>query len=104
VFCLFFNSILILPLLLLVIIFLRLQSTFCTADYALVQVLLKDTRVYPKVSGLATSSKNLQMVQLSATRCSYIAMMRVSLVSFAATTLCVTSQRVIPKVSLYFVT
>jgi hypothetical protein len=33
------------------------------------------------------------MVQLSATRCSFIAILRVSLVSFAAITLCVASQR-----------
>jgi hypothetical protein len=43
------------------------------------------------------------MVQLSATRCSYIAILRVSLVNFATITLCVASQRVIPKVSVYFV-
>jgi hypothetical protein len=34
------------------------------------------------------------MVQLSATRCSSISILRVSLVSFAAITLCVASQRV----------
>jgi hypothetical protein len=45
----------------------------------------------------------LQMVQLSATKCSYIAILWVSLVSFAAISLCVASQRVIPKVSVYFV-
>jgi hypothetical protein len=33
-----------------------------------------------------------QMVQLSATRCSCIAILRVSLVSFSAITLCVASQ------------
>jgi hypothetical protein len=33
------------------------------------------------------------MVQLSATRCSCIAILRVTLVSFAAITLCVASQR-----------
>jgi len=38
--------------------------------------------------------RELQMVQLSATRCSCIAILWVSLVSFAAITLCVTSQRV----------
>jgi hypothetical protein len=43
------------------------------------------------------------MVQLSATRCSCIAILWVSIVSFAAITLCVVSQRVIPKVSVYFV-
>jgi hypothetical protein len=44
----------------------------------------------------------LQMVQLSATRCSYIATLLVSLVSFAAITLCVASQRVFIVV-VYFV-
>jgi hypothetical protein len=43
------------------------------------------------------------MVQLSATRCSCIAILRVSLVGFVAITLCVASQRVILKVSVYFV-
>jgi predicted transcriptional regulator len=43
------------------------------------------------------------MVQLSATKYSYIAILCVSLVSFAAITLCVASQRVTPKVSVYFV-
>jgi hypothetical protein len=43
------------------------------------------------------------MVQLSATRCSCIAILCVSLVSFAAITLCVASQRVLSKVSVYFV-
>jgi acetolactate synthase regulatory subunit len=39
--------------------------------------------------------RELQMVQLSATRCSCIAISWVSLVSFAAITLCVASQRVV---------
>jgi hypothetical protein len=43
------------------------------------------------------------MVQLSATRCSCIAILRVSLVSFVAITLCVASQRVFVVVSVYFV-
>jgi hypothetical protein len=43
------------------------------------------------------------MVQLSATSCSCIAILLVSLVSFAAITLCVTSQRVFIFVSVYFV-
>jgi hypothetical protein len=38
--------------------------------------------------------RELQMVQLSATRCTFIAILWVSLVSFAAITLCVASQRV----------
>jgi hypothetical protein len=41
-------------------------------------------------------------VQLSATRCGCIAILYVSLVNFAAITLCVASQREIPKVSVYF--
>jgi len=44
-----------------------------------------------------------QMAQLSATRCSCIAILWVSLVSSAAITLYVASQQVIPKVSIYFV-
>jgi hypothetical protein len=43
------------------------------------------------------------MVQLSATRCSCIAILRVSVVSFAAITLCVASQRMFIVVSVYFV-
>jgi hypothetical protein len=46
--------------------------------------------------------RELQIVQLSATRCSCIAILGVSLVSFAAITLCVTSQRVFIIV-VYFV-
>jgi len=45
--------------------------------------------VSKKVSGLAALERELQMLQLSATRCSCI----VSLMTFAAITLCVTSQR-----------
>jgi hypothetical protein len=45
----------------------------------------------------------MQMIQLSATRCSCIAILRVSLVSFAAIILCVASQRVFIVV-VYFVT
>jgi hypothetical protein len=47
--------------------------------------------------------RELQMVQLSATRCSCIAISCVSLVSFASITLYVASQRVIPKASVYLV-
>jgi hypothetical protein len=46
--------------------------------------------------------RELQMVQLSATRCSCIAILWVSLVSFVAPTLCVASQRVFVVV-VYFV-
>jgi hypothetical protein len=45
--------------------------------------------------------RELQVVQLSATRCSCIAILWVSLVSFAAITLCVASQRVF--IVVYFV-
>jgi hypothetical protein len=47
--------------------------------------------------------RELQTVQLSATRCSWVAILWASLVSFAAINLRVASQRVIPKVSVYFV-
>jgi len=43
------------------------------------------------------------MIQLSATRCSCIAILWVSLVSFAAKTLCVASQRVFIVAVVYFV-
>jgi hypothetical protein len=43
------------------------------------------------------------MVQLSATRCSCVAILSISLVSFAAITLFVASQRVFIVVSVYFV-
>jgi hypothetical protein len=41
------------------------------------------------------------MVEISATRCSWIAILQVSLVSFATVTLCVASQRVF--IVVYFV-
>jgi hypothetical protein len=47
--------------------------------------------------------QELQMVHFSATRCNCIGILWVSLVSCAAITLCVASQRVIPKVNVYFV-
>jgi hypothetical protein len=47
--------------------------------------------------------RELQMAQLSATRCSCIATLWVSLVGYAAITLCVASQRVFIFVSVYFV-
>jgi hypothetical protein len=47
--------------------------------------------------------RELQMVQLPATRFSCIAILWVSLVSFDVITLFVASQRVIPNVSVYFV-
>jgi hypothetical protein len=47
--------------------------------------------------------RELRMVQLSATRCSCIAILWVSLVNFAAITLCVACERVFIFVSVYFV-
>jgi hypothetical protein len=47
--------------------------------------------------------RELQMVQRSATRCSYIAILWVSLASFSAIPLCVDSQRVF-VVAVYFMT
>jgi hypothetical protein len=48
--------------------------------------------------------RELQMAQLSATRCSCITILWVSLVRFTPITLYVASQRVIPKVSAHFFT
>jgi hypothetical protein len=48
--------------------------------------------------------RQLQMVQLSASRCSFIAILWVSIMSFAAITLCVASQPVFIVVGVYFVT
>jgi hypothetical protein len=48
-------------------------------------------------------ARQLQIVHLSATRCSCIAILSVSLVSFAAITVYVASQRVFIVVSVYFV-
>jgi hypothetical protein len=47
--------------------------------------------------------RELQTIQFSVTRCSCIAILWVSLVSFAAITLCVASQRVFIAVNVYFV-
>jgi hypothetical protein len=47
--------------------------------------------------------RELQMVQLSAIKCSCVAVLLVSLVGFAVITLCVASQRVFIVVSVYFV-
>jgi hypothetical protein len=78
-----------------------------------VHFILVSTGLYhshnPSYMGVSKSSRNgrleqeLKMVQLSATRCSYIAILWVSLVSFAAITTCIASQQVFIVVSLYFV-
>jgi hypothetical protein len=60
------------------------------------------TRVYPKVSGLTLGARTANGTALC-TRCSCIAILWVSLVSFIAITLCVASQRVFIVVSVYFV-
>jgi hypothetical protein len=51
----------------------------------------------------STLERELQMVELSATRCSFVAILWVSLVSFAAITLCVASRRMFIVVIVYFV-
>jgi hypothetical protein len=61
----------------------------------------KYTRVYRKPFRTGLLERKLQMVQLSATRCSCIAILRVSLVSSAAVYLCVASQRLF--IIVYFV-
>jgi hypothetical protein len=57
--------------------------------------------VYPKISGLAACSENCKWY--TAIRCGCIAILWVSLVNFAAITLCVATQRVFIVVSVYFV-
>jgi hypothetical protein len=54
-----------------------------------------------KSSRTGRLERELQMVQLYATRCSCIAILWVSLVSFAAITLCVASQRVFIVVRVF---
>jgi len=62
----------------------------------------RSTRVYPKVTGLAAWSDNCKWYSSVPTRCSYIAILWVSLVSFAVITRCVVSQRVFIIV-VYFI-
>jgi hypothetical protein len=67
---------------------------------------IKDTVIYEGVSKSFRTGRlerKLRMVQLSATKCSCIAILWVSLVSFAAITLCVASQWCFIAVSIYFV-
>jgi hypothetical protein len=47
--------------------------------------------------------RELQMIELSATRCNCVAILRVNVVSFAAITFCVASQRVFIVVIVYFI-
>jgi hypothetical protein len=68
------------------------QNIFC-AKYECVFISFRTGRL----------ERELQIVQLSVSRCSCTAILWVSLVSFAAITLCVVSQRVTPKVGVYFV-
>jgi hypothetical protein len=66
----------------------------------------KTTRTYEDVSKSFLTGRlerELRMVKLSASRCSCIAVLWASLVSFAAITLCVASQRVFIAVVVYFV-
>jgi hypothetical protein len=56
-----------------------------------------------KTFGPGHLEQELQMIQLSATRCSSIAILWVSLVSFAAITIYVATQRVFIVVAVYFV-
>jgi hypothetical protein len=51
--------------------------------------------VYPESFRTGRLKRELQMIRLSATRCSCIAVLWAILVSFAAITLCVDSQRVV---------
>jgi hypothetical protein len=74
--------------------------------YSLLEGFEIDTQVYDGVSKSFRTGRlawELQMVQLSATMCRYIAILWVSLVSSIAITLCVASQWVIIVIIVYFV-
>jgi hypothetical protein len=77
--------------------------------YRLVRGYLQNTRLLALYEGVSKSfrtdrlERELQMLQLSATRCTFIAILWVSLMSFVAITLCVASQRVFIVVSVYFI-
>jgi hypothetical protein len=91
--------------------YLDVFGTACTHLCELLYVLpiLKTLTASKKYEGVSRSfwtgrlERELQMVQLSATRCSCIAILWASLVSFVAVTLCVASQRVFIVVSVHFV-
>jgi len=57
----------------------------------------------PKSFRTGRLERELQIIQLSATRCNCIVILWVSLVSFAAITLCVASQREFIVALVYFV-
>jgi hypothetical protein len=85
------------------------QTLFFFVLYECSSYLVVETpvRIYECVSKsfrTGRPERELQMVQLSVTRCDCIAILWVSLVSFAAITLCVASQRVFIVVGVYFVT
>jgi hypothetical protein len=68
--------------------------------------IIKEFKLYEGVSKSFRTGRldrELQMVQLSATRCSCISILWISLVSFVAITVCVASQRMFIFVSVYFV-
>jgi hypothetical protein len=78
--------------------------TFAGINFCFIWPLFPLRRLYEAVSKSFRTGRlerELQTVQLSATRCSCIAILWVILVSFAAITLCVASQRVF--VFVYFV-
>jgi hypothetical protein len=91
----------------------NLETVMDPNDIALLEVeilkQLHNEELHDTYEGISKSfrtgrlQRELQMVQLSATRCSCIAILSVSLVSFTAITLCIASQRVFIVVSVYFV-
>jgi hypothetical protein len=77
-----------------------LFQQWLSTEFYTVTKFMVTTRAYPKVSGLAAWGQELHMIQLSATRCSCIAILWVNLVSCATITLCVASQRLFIVISL----
>jgi hypothetical protein len=79
------------------------EFTHCSVSPVTEQTLCFTSRALFKSFRTGRLERELQMVQLSTTSCSCIAILWVSIVSFGAITLCIASQRVIPKISVYFV-
>jgi hypothetical protein len=74
----------------------RFYNCICNCHFRLYKCVSKSFR-----SG--SLERELQILQLSAIRCSYITILWVSLEGFAAITLCVASQRVFVVASVYFI-
>jgi hypothetical protein len=86
-----------------------MQSSPVSHRFLLLKSLAPSSQTRSIYDGISKSfrtgrlERELQMVQLSATRCNSIAILWLSLVSFAPITLCVAYKQVFIVVSVYFV-